>query len=345
MYPLPRECPSRDWPAPKQSWRVLQCCFTLDRDGPGMSNVMRLDSSLPRVGSSAAGGFQCWRPDPQGSGRRSFLGERLSTSAPRSENTHAVGGVRLSRGSSWAGADTGLLGWFTTETRTRDPAGPSHYLLAKGGPGRSERVSFIGSSCGIVARLATGYPVTLGARSAEAVATSIAASTLAWNARAWSRLLRRSVREGRFRVGRLRPGSATPPHQVSQQFAPASWPGDRCAYRCTTSLHLRPSRVHGIGEANERHGRALNGTADSTLPFIFRFLAPRLRIPSADRERGAAWCAPQYPRTLGVGRRGAGEQEERDEQWDPSSESHHRLSSSAVARFTRTQAVLARLGP
>ena len=32
--------------------------FTLDRNGPGMSNVMKLDS-LPGVGSSAAGGFQC----------------------------------------------------------------------------------------------------------------------------------------------------------------------------------------------------------------------------------------------------------------------------------------------
>ena len=29
-------------------------CFALDRDGPGMSNLMKLDS-LPRVGSSAAG--------------------------------------------------------------------------------------------------------------------------------------------------------------------------------------------------------------------------------------------------------------------------------------------------
>jgi len=35
---------------------------------------MKLDS-LPGVGSSAAGGFQCWRPGPQGSGRRSFLGD------------------------------------------------------------------------------------------------------------------------------------------------------------------------------------------------------------------------------------------------------------------------------
>ncbi len=32
--------------------------LTLDRDGPRMSNVMRLDG-LPGVGSSTAGGFQC----------------------------------------------------------------------------------------------------------------------------------------------------------------------------------------------------------------------------------------------------------------------------------------------
>ena len=41
-------------------------------------------------------------------------------------------------GPPWAGADTGPLWRFTTETRTRDPAGPGHRSPAKGGPGRPE---------------------------------------------------------------------------------------------------------------------------------------------------------------------------------------------------------------
>jgi len=56
----------------------------------------------------------------------------------------------------------------------------------------------------------------------------------------------------------------------------------------TRLLPLRPARVHGVREADERHVLALNGTAEGAQPFIFRFLAPRLRIPRTDRERGAA---------------------------------------------------------
>jgi hypothetical protein len=46
---------------------------------------------------------------------------------------------------------------------------------------------------------------------------------------------------------------------------------------------------------------------------------------------------PQHPRALGAGRRSGGEQGQCDEQRGRSSESHHRLPSSAVVRFTLTR--------
>src|SRR4030095_17221225 len=63
-------------------------------------------------------------------------------------------------------------------------------------------------------------------------------------------------------------------------------------------------------------------------------------FPTSIRPRNSVECTrrdPQHPRALGAGRPGRGEQEEHDEHRGPSSESHHRLASSAVVWFPLTR--------
>src|SRR5438093_967918 len=83
------------------------------------------------------------------------------------------------------------------------------------------------------------------------------------------------------------------------------------------SLPLRPARVHGVGEAENRTVLGLLCTSFGSAELAF-FLGRK----ATDRDQASGevtWCVwespfyPQHPRALGVGRRSRGEQGERDD--------------------------------
>src|SRR6266481_522071 len=120
-------------------------------------------------------------------------------------------------------------------------------------------------------------------------------------------------------------------------------------------LHFLLWRVRTVGEADVADTDPLVFTGHSRVAVrVFRTelgVEARRRLPTLSFRRGSfgsepspvrrrhrpAWryfrlLLPQHPRALGVGRGGPGEQIERGEHRDPSSESLHHLPSSAVVR-------------